>query len=53
MANTSTNVASTSEQPTKDHNVFSTSNVFAALDEIDDSTMENVQPSGNYQYAYC
>lgn len=40
VANISTNVASTSKQPTKDRNMVSTFIAFAALDEIDDSTMK-------------
>lgn len=47
MAHTSTNVASTFKQPTKDCNVVNTSNAFAILEEIGDSTMKNVQPSHN------
>ena len=42
MENTSTNVASTYKQPTKDCNVVSTSDACVALDDIDDSTIENV-----------
>ena len=45
--NDNTSVASTSKQPTKVSNMLNTSNTFVALNEIDDSTMNNVKSSGD------